>query len=53
MARITNSTPKKHNLPESEYKLGKYKYRMEFIRTVIGIAVLGLQIVIVYNLLTK
>lgn len=36
-----------------ETKLGKYKNRMEFLRTMIGVIVLGIQIVIVYHLLTK
>jgi hypothetical protein len=36
-----------------ENKLSKYKHRMEFLRTMIGIVVLGMQIVIVYHLLTN
>ena len=44
---------RKYKLPNIEYKLGKYKNRMELIRTSIGVVVLILQIVIVYNLLTK
>jgi hypothetical protein len=36
-----------------ETKLSKYKHRMEFLRTIIGVVVLGIQIVIVYHLLTK
>jgi hypothetical protein len=44
---------RKHKLPELEYKLSKYKHRMELIRTAIGIVVLIFQMVIVYNLLTK
>ena len=39
--------------PSFEQKLNKYKNRMEFIRTVIGIIVLMIQFVIVYNLITK
>jgi hypothetical protein len=40
-------------MPESEYRLSKWKHRMEFIRTAIGLAVLIMQGVILYNLLTK
>ena len=36
-----------------EKRLEKYKNRMELIRTIIGVAVLGIQIVIVYHLLTN
>jgi hypothetical protein len=36
-----------------EEKLQKYKNRMELIRTLIGLIVLGIQILIVFNLLTK
>jgi hypothetical protein len=36
-----------------EQKLSKYKNRMEFLRTMIGIIVLGIQIVILINLLSK
>lgn len=34
-----------------EQKLEKYKHTMEFIRTIIGFIVLGIQIIILYNLL--
>jgi hypothetical protein len=43
----------KYKLPNIEYKLGKYKNRMELIRTAIGVVVLVFQVIIVYNLLTK
>jgi hypothetical protein len=33
-----------------EEKLDKYKNRMEFLRTMIGLIVLGIQIVIVFHL---
>ena len=36
-----------------EQKLAKYKSRMELIRTMIGVIVLGIQIVILINLLSK
>jgi hypothetical protein len=36
-----------------ENKLEKYKHRMELIRTSIGVAVLIMQAIILYNLLTK
>ena len=36
-----------------EYWCSQYKNRMEFIRTIIGITVLVIQIVIVYHLITK
>ncbi len=36
-----------------ETRLEKYKNRMELTRTVIGVTVLALQIVIVYHLLTN
>ena len=36
-----------------ETVLSKYKHRMELIRTVIGLVVLGIQLVIVYHLLSK
>jgi hypothetical protein len=36
-----------------EQKLAKYKNRMELLRTVIGVIVLGIQIVILINLLNK
>jgi len=36
-----------------EQKLSKYKNRMELIRTIIGIIVLIIQIIIVVNLLNK
>jgi hypothetical protein len=42
-----------NNKDSIEEKLAKYKHRMELIRTGIGIIVLVLQLVIVYNLLTK
>jgi len=35
-----------------EQRLGKYKNRMELIRTLIGFVVLGIQIFIVYHLYT-
>jgi hypothetical protein len=38
--------------PTFEEKLGKYKNRMELIRTGIGIVVLIIQFVILYQLLT-
>lgn len=44
----TNTTPTKVSF---EKKLEKCKHRMELIRTVIGVVVLGIQIVIVYHLL--
>jgi hypothetical protein len=39
--------------PTLEQRLSRYKNRMEFIRTVIGVIVLAIQFVIVYNLITK
>ena len=36
-----------------EERLSGYKNRMELLRTVIGVIVLGIQLVIVYHLLTK
>ena len=36
-----------------EQKLTKYKNRMEFLRTMIGVIVLGIQIVILIHLLNK
>lgn len=36
-----------------EQKLTKYKNRMEFLRTMIGVVVLGIQIVILIHLLNK
>jgi len=36
-----------------EQKLSKYKNRMEFLRTMIGVIVLGIQIVILIHLLSK
>lgn len=36
-----------------EQKLYKYKNRMELLRTIIGVIVLGIQIVILINLLNK
>lgn len=39
---------KKHSIEE---KLGKYKNRMELVRTVIGITVLVIQIIILFRLI--
>ncbi len=39
--------------PTFEEKLGKYKNRMELVRTGIGIVVLIIQFVILYQLLTN
>ena len=36
-----------------EQKLTKYKNRMEFLTTMIGVVVLGIQIVILVHLLNK
>jgi hypothetical protein len=36
-----------------EQKLSKYKNRMEFLRTIIGVVVLGIQIIILIQLLSK
>lgn len=36
-----------------EERLGKYKNRMELIRTGIGVVVLVIQIIILHHLLTK
>lgn len=36
-----------------EKKLEKYKHRMEFVRTLIGVVVLAIQIIILHNLITK
>jgi hypothetical protein len=36
-----------------EQKLSKYKNRMELLRTMIGVIVLGIQIVILIHLLSK
>ena len=36
-----------------EQKLAKYKNRMEFLRTMIGVVVLGIQIIILIQLLSK
>lgn len=36
-----------------EQKLAKHKHTMELVRTVIGVIVLTIQIIILYNLLTK
>jgi hypothetical protein len=36
-----------------EPKLSKYKNRMELLRTMIGVIVLGIQIVILIHLLSK
>jgi hypothetical protein len=40
-------------MKNAEQKLAKYKSRMELIRTMIGVIVLGIQIVILINLLSK
>ena len=48
-----NSTLSRKRKQSLESKLSKYKNRMELLRTVIGVIVLGLQLVIVYNLLKK
>lgn len=40
-------------MQDLENRLGKYKNRMELIRTVIGIIVLGIQIIILTHLLTS
>jgi hypothetical protein len=39
--------------PTLEQRLGKYKNRMELIRTMIGIIVLVIQLLIVHNLFSK
>lgn len=39
-------------MQDLENRLGKYKNRMELVRTVIGIIVLGIQIIILTHLLT-
>jgi hypothetical protein len=36
-----------------EERISKYKNRMELVRTVIGIVVLGIQIIILTHLLSK
>jgi hypothetical protein len=36
-----------------EQRLEKYKHRMELIRTIIGVIVLGIQVMIVVNLFGK
>lgn len=36
-----------------EEKLGKYKNRMELLRTIIGVILLCIQIMIIFNLLKK
>ena len=36
-----------------EEKLGKYKNRMELVRTIIGLILLSLQICIFYHLMTE
>jgi hypothetical protein len=36
-----------------ESTLSRYKHRMELVRTLIGVVVLGIQVVILYHLLTK
>jgi len=36
-----------------EQRLEKYRNRMELIRTIIGVVVLGIQIVILYHLINK
>jgi hypothetical protein len=41
------------NKPPLEERLEKYKNRMELVRTVIGMIVLGIQFIIVYHLFTK
>jgi hypothetical protein len=43
---------KRIQLRSLETRLEKYKNRMELTRTVIGVIVLAIQIVIVYHLLT-
>jgi hypothetical protein len=43
----------KRRKPTFEERLGKYKNRMELIRTLIGLVVLGIQIVILYHLISK
>lgn len=40
-------------MQDLENRLGKYKNRMELVRTVIGIIVLGIQIIILTHLLTS
>jgi hypothetical protein len=40
-------------VPTLEQKLDGYKNIMELLRTVIGVIVLGIQLVILYKLLTK
>jgi hypothetical protein len=39
--------------PTFEERLGKYKNRMELIRTCIGVVVLVVQFIILYHLLTN
>jgi hypothetical protein len=41
------------NIMSFEDKIGKYKNRMELLRTIIGLIVLCFQIAIVFNLFSK
>lgn len=36
-----------------EDRIGRYKNRMELLRTIIGVIVVCIQFIILYNLLTK
>lgn len=42
-----------NNNESLENKLGRYKNRMELLRTIIGVIVLTIQLIILHNLLTK
>jgi hypothetical protein len=41
-----------HTTPTLEERLSKYKHRMELLRTIIGTVVLGIQLIILYQLVT-
>ena len=41
------------NKESFEEKLSKYKHTMEFVRTIIGFIVLGIQIFILYHLINN
>lgn len=45
-----SSTPTKIRF---EDKISQYKHTMEFIRTIIGFIVLGIQVFVLYRLYTK
>ena len=42
-----------NNKENLEQRLEKYKNRMELVRTIIGVIVLGIQVLIVFNLFRK